>query len=158
LPVECPIAYQLIIVMDLTGFGVWTVRGGFYECFNTIGNVDKDYYYENVYRVYIINAPTFFKFFWRTLSPLFDPDTRIKFNLLNKQDDLAEYINPKYIPAQFGGQSPHPNILYSEASSSIYAQHFDAFVSKWRAGEVKDEAEYVASCLAALQQTVSPTV
>ena len=129
--------YQMTILLDLKHFGLHTVKGAFWECLHLIGDPDKDYYYENVHQVLIVNAPSFFRFFWRTLGPLFDPDTRAKFKVLRRVEDLAEYVDLRVVPQELGGrynQHKRPRILNGGGrdGGSVYSQHFDAFLRDYR--------------------------
>jgi hypothetical protein len=145
--------YQMTLVLDLTGFGVSNVRGGFYECFNSIGDVDCNIYYENVHRVYIINAPNFFKFFWRTLSPLFEAETRVKFQVLSRPSDLTRFIDERIIPKQFGGKFMDHDVLYGDPKNrdrhTKYTKQFDAYLSAVRANPtlMDDDDVYVQQFL-----------
>jgi hypothetical protein len=134
--------YQLTMVLNLKHFGLDIVRGSFWEAFNSIGNVDKDYYYENIYRVYIINAPTVFRFFWKTFSPLFDPDTRAKFQLLDREDELKQYVDVKITPKSFGGKfrGKDSDIIYCKGPT-LFAKEFDCFVKFWRDRRIKRNGE-----------------
>jgi hypothetical protein len=44
--------------------------------------IDNDHYPELLRRMYIVNAPGYFSFFWKIIKPMFDPTTAEKVRLL----------------------------------------------------------------------------
>jgi hypothetical protein len=125
--------YQSTCVLDLKGFSTKNTSGGFWECMQAITAIDKDFYYENLYRVYILHAPMFFRFFWSSVSQLLQPETREKFIFLTDTKALYQFIDPHVIPEQFGGYHKGDDALFHRNTvATQYTKRLDAFLQEWR--------------------------
>lgn len=117
--------------MDLKGFNSKTVSGGFMSVMNAISTVDEANYYECFHRVYIINAPMFFRVFFKSVSALLREDTRKKFIMLEDMKALEKYIDRSNIPQRFGGDVDDKLALCSATNvSTVYLREFDATVKR----------------------------
>ena len=68
----------------------------------------QNYYVERCRLVFIINAPFFFGFIWRVISPLLHEKTRKKVKILGTDYKAAmlEHISDSQIPKNYGGSGP----------------------------------------------------
>ena len=126
--------YQITFVVDLSGFGIQTVSGDFWSVSQAVGAVDADNYFESVHKVLIVNAPSFFRFFWRTAAPLFSPETRAKFVMLDSPADLKDHIDAAQIPAAFGGEFTGPAVSSASGPFPEHLLAMDAYLKQVRGG------------------------
>jgi len=93
--------HRFTCMVDLQGFGPRSLSKAFRETMSAISTIDRDYYYDNFYRVIIVNAPLVFRLFWKTTSALYRAETKAKFIFLDKPSDLERYIHEDQVPARF---------------------------------------------------------
>ena len=122
--------HKVTCVIDLKGFGPRNLSSSFRECMSAIGIVDRDYYYDNMKRVIVINAPFVFRLFWKTASALFRPENRAKFLFLDKAEDLFLFISKSITPCMFGGDYDGLDALCSPGNpKSRYTEEFDVYIN-----------------------------
>ena len=105
LSVETDTVMRACKIMDLQGLGRQhlTTRGIAY--FKAVIAASQDNYPETMGSLFIINAPWVFSVAWRMLQPLLNENTLDKIHILGSgyQQQLQQYIDPKFIPVEFGG-------------------------------------------------------
>lgn len=132
--------YQSTCVLDLKGFGSHSVGGGFLDVMKGIASVDADNYYECFHRVLILNAPMFFRIFWRSVSALLHEDTRRKFIVLDDYRALWKHIDKRTIPRAFGGEYDGEDAFCTaESPTNAHIERFDAFIASQQRGENDDQ-------------------
>ena len=69
--------------------------------------ITSDYYPETMYKMFIINAPSFFTFLWGFCKGLVNEKTREKIHIYSKPSQwkpaLQEHIDDDKLPEVFGG-------------------------------------------------------
>lgn len=111
--------YKATMLLDLTGFGSNLANSTFMNTMITINTIDADYYYENINKVLILNANTFFSFFWRTVKGLLPIETQQKFIMLSSVKEIEKYIDREFIPVQYGGDYAGSNIFLNADERTI---------------------------------------
>jgi len=118
-------------VLDLKGFGARNLNKAFRECLSVVSIIDRDYYYDNFHKVIIMNAPTIFRLFWKTTSALYRAETKAKFLLLDRPEDLFKHVDPAITPVQFGGNYDGNDALFSKDNSHTkHSKEMDAYLEK----------------------------
>jgi hypothetical protein len=150
--------YSATIVVDLAGFSVRTVGGCFMEVMTAVGAVDGNYYYENMHKVLVMNAPVFFRFFWRTAAGLFHPDTRAKFIVLETSEELMDHVDKNVVPVAFGGAYEGEDAFATaQHPVTAHARAMDAYMAELQAAAAAAaaaaEAVAVAAAAALTRQT-----
>ena len=80
-------------------------------------------------KLFVVNAPRWFASMWRVVSPLLDPNTRKKIDILGKDFHAAlfEWVAPDQVPAEMGGQDPTP---FGQSPEEVAMRaHVDAVAS-----------------------------
>ncbi|KDO25828.1 hypothetical protein SPRG_08772 [Saprolegnia parasitica CBS 223.65] len=119
-----PFGTQLKI-LDLNGVALSDFGGDVVAFMKQCSAVGEAYYPERLYKVFIVNPPSWFNMIWKAVSPLVNPKTREKINVVKGQKEiqkaLLEYIDPENLPVEYGGtcecvggcltHSPDENLL-----------------------------------------------
>lgn len=117
---------QFTIVVDLTGLAMVHRKG--LKFIRLCAGHDQAYYPERLGRVYLVNAPWVFPWFWKVCRVWLDNNTRKKVNVLNKnfKEKLLEYIDADQLPVEFGGTCdcdggcvPVPDINHLKNSATV---------------------------------------
>ena len=95
---------QSVIIMDLNGLSLRPDMRGM-SIFKACLKIDRSYYPERLYRLFIINEPWVFKPLKAILWPFLDAVTKQKFRVLGSDyaSELLEIIAPDQLPVEFGG-------------------------------------------------------
>lgn len=90
-------------IIDLTGLSMAGRKG--VGLIRLMAAHDQVYHPERLGRVYVINAPWVFPFFWKICSAFLDENTTSKIHILGKnyQQELLKDIDADQLPEEFGG-------------------------------------------------------
>lgn len=90
-------------IIDLTGLSMNARKG--VGLIRLMAAHDQVYHPERLGRVYVINAPWVFPFFWKICSAFLDENTTSKIHILGKnyQQELLKDIDADQLPQEFGG-------------------------------------------------------
>mmetsp|Transcript_10363 Transcript_10363/g.38221 ORF Transcript_10363/g.38221 Transcript_10363/m.38221 type:complete len:496 (-) Transcript_10363:681-2168(-) len=96
---------QTLSIFDLKGLKFSTFNKITRDFFKTVSKMDADNYPEMLGKLYIVNAPSFFRTIWSLVSGLIDPRTRDKITILgaNFHAKLHEAVDPQCLPVRYGG-------------------------------------------------------
>ena len=71
----------------------------------TVTKMDSDNYPEMLGKLFVVNAPSFFRGMWSIISGFIDPRTRDKITILGSDfhKKLHESVDPSVLPVRYGG-------------------------------------------------------
>lgn len=96
---------QLTILQDFVGYGLSNAPP--LKTSRETLSILQNHYPERLHTAQLYHAPSFFSFFWKTISPFVDPVTRTKINFIEKNqagaDALAKTFDMSKLEADFGG-------------------------------------------------------
>ena len=128
---------RMTMIFDLDGFSAWNVGSDFWAVMKAVTGVDEAFYSEFFSRCIIVNAPSFYRVFWATVSLMLCEDTRAKFVVLPSLASLADFVDPDAIPESLGGR--FKGVAWTSARGPYvrtqHAAEFDAFVATDNRGE-----------------------
>jgi hypothetical protein len=127
-----PHPHQITAIVDLKGFGPSSISGDFWSCMSAVTTIDADNYYECFHKVLILNAPGFFRFFWRTASSLLQPETREKFIVLKQYSELLQYLNENQIPIEWGGTYSGLAVATNDGLITDHMKEMDQYMKNER--------------------------
>lgn len=96
--------YQSVSIVDLAGLSMHHRHG--LSFIKACAKIDEAYYPETMGKLYIINAPRLFPFFWGICKAWVHPNTQKKIEVLsgNYEKVLKENIPAHFLPAEMGGK------------------------------------------------------
>lgn len=96
---------KVFSVLDIEGIGLKDVGGAVTDFIKGASSVTGAHYPERSFKIFIINAPSWFSFAWRIISPMIDKTTRSKISILSAdyQEALLEHIDADNLPVEYGG-------------------------------------------------------
>ncbi|XP_046858927.1 sec14 cytosolic factor-like [Xenia sp. Carnegie-2017] len=73
--------------------------------FTRLAKLDQEYYPERVGKIFIVNTPWVFPYFWKMAKSFLDPKTRDKCVVLNSSEmsTMLDYFEPEDLPEEYGG-------------------------------------------------------
>jgi len=94
-----------IKIFDLDGLGVHFLDHGFLAYFRGITKVAQENYPEMLGRIYVVNVPWAFSIFWKLITPMLQPFTLAKIQVLGSdwKDKLKVDIDASNLPDYLGG-------------------------------------------------------
>ncbi|OQS00525.1 serine protease family S09A [Thraustotheca clavata] len=115
----------MLKIVDMNGVSLTDFGGDVVSFMKQCSSVGELYYPERLYKVFIVNPPSWFNIIWKAMSPLINPKTRDKINVVKGQKEiqkaLLEYIDAENLPVEYGGtcaceggcltHSPHEVLL-----------------------------------------------
>jgi len=96
----------IMAIQDVDGLGWKHMYTPALDVIKNTVEIDKEHYPEILRKLLIVNCPTIFTLFWKIFSPLLDPATVVKTELL-KNSGLAvieKTVRPERIPTYLGGK------------------------------------------------------
>jgi len=92
-------------VFDLDGLGVHFLDQAFIGYFRAIAKIAQENYPEMMGRIYIVNVPWAFSIFWKIITPMLQPFTLSKIQVLGAEwkDKLKDGIELSNLPDYLGG-------------------------------------------------------
>lgn len=99
---------KVIIIMDLEGIQLKKVfNSDFRGVLKKITKATSAYFPETLGKIYILNAPFYFRFIWKVIQYWIDEKTRERFEIFSDgaEETLKEIIDERDLPDFFGGKS-----------------------------------------------------
>nr|CCA25232.1 conserved hypothetical protein [Albugo laibachii Nc14] len=125
-----------IKVVDIQGISMADVGGEVFAYMKTLGQTVAEYNPERIFFTIIINPPSWFSFIWKLVSPLVDPKTRERVQVLRGQKDitrgLLECIDEENLPQEYGGTCQCEGRCLN---GSPEEKDFQEYMTKVNAGE-----------------------
>lgn len=118
-------------IFDLKGLNMSHRHG--LKFIQMCAKIDQDNYPERMGKLYVINAPRVFPFFWKICSRWVDEKTRNKINVLsNKKRDkvLRSEIPAHFLPKEYGGTAPDIPVTDLKELKSYIKYACDEYDSK----------------------------
>ncbi|OQS01387.1 hypothetical protein ACHHYP_01192 [Achlya hypogyna] len=138
-----PLGTQLKIV-DMNGVSLSDFGGDVVAFMKQCSAVGEAYYPERLYKVFIVNPPSWFNMIWKAVSPLVNPKTREKINVVKGQKEiqkaLLEYIDAENLPVEYGGSCECPGGCLTGSPDEVLLREY---VERLNSGE--DCTEYLES-------------
>lgn len=86
-------ADKFVMVFDLTGIGMLShLNRTALAVMRTLSKVGATYYPETLHRIFLINAPRFFRGAWATIRPMINPQTRSKIAIVGSGDAASDAL------------------------------------------------------------------
>ncbi|CCI49088.1 unnamed protein product [Albugo candida] len=125
-----------IKVVDLQGISMADVGGEVFAYMKTLGQTVAEYNPERIFFMIVLNPPSWFSLIWKLVSPLVDPKTRERVQVLRGEKDIArgllECIDEENLPQQYGGTCQCEGGCIS---GSPEEKDFHEYMAKVNAGE-----------------------
>ncbi|KAK7199731.1 CRAL/TRIO domain/Divergent CRAL/TRIO domain containing protein [Novymonas esmeraldas] len=123
----------ITVVMDMAGLSFKVVQRRFIEIIRAIFEVDQAYYPEVLHRLFLLNAPSFFRVAYDWVKGSLDEGTRRKLvfsaNKAEAEEMLKRVIDEDKIPREFGGTCQcEGGCLPRYTTTTTPAEHRDASV------------------------------
>lgn len=92
-------------ILDVNGIGITDILGKHKEFLGIASQITQDYYPENMFRMFLVNAGTFFGLVWTLAKGFMDKKMADKVEVLgsNYSKKLLKYINAEDLPEFLGG-------------------------------------------------------
>ncbi|CAO3597374.1 unnamed protein product [Absidia cylindrospora] len=93
------------VIFDCTGMGWNQLHMPAINLIRTISDVDQKYYPETLNKLFLVNAPGAFVYFWKIVKCWLDPGTINKIQILGSdyQSQLLNHIPAENLPSFLGG-------------------------------------------------------
>jgi len=99
---------KTITVFDVQGVGIKEVAGEPFEFIRKASHIMQEHYPERCKVIMIVNTPGWFSFVWKMIRPLVNETTQKKIRIVRSGKEtfecLSEFVDPKFIPEEYGGQ------------------------------------------------------
>ncbi|RHY24964.1 hypothetical protein DYB32_008592 [Aphanomyces invadans] len=144
----------MLKVIDMQGVSMSDFGGDVVNFMKACSSVGEAYYPERLFKIFIVNPPSWFNMVWKAVSPLVNPKTRDKIHVVRGQKEiqkaLLEYIDASNLPDVYGGTCSCPGGCLANSDDEIVLREY---VAKLNAPPGTYDLE---SELAALQGTATP--
>ena len=94
---------RMMTVLDVGGISFSAVNADVLSFIQKSGYLIDNYYPEQVSRLVICNAPSWFSTLWRMISSVLPPSIQKKVDILYDSKSLDKYIHPSQRPVAYGG-------------------------------------------------------
>lgn len=132
---------QQLIVLDLNGIGFSDIGGDVVAFFKKCGAAIGDNNPERLFKVFIVNPPSWFNILWKLVSPIINPRTRDKTHVVRGQKEIAkallEYIDADNLPVTYGGNCSCPGGCSNGSPFEIELREYTEQVNKASSEEDK---------------------
>jgi hypothetical protein len=140
----------LVTVLDVDNVGVWDLRGEALDFLKAASKIVQQHYVERSYRMFIVNAPSWFSLIWKVVAPMLNENTRRKINILGRDyKPMLEYIDTENLPTQYGGSDT------SALGSSPEEDIFKKYIEDLNAGRIRNPRGSAAGAGAAAQTGIA---
>lgn len=95
--------------------------------------IDQDNYPERMGKLFVVNAPRLFPFFWKICSRWVDEKTRSKINVLSsksRDEKLLAQIPSHFLPKEYGGTAPDIEVADLKEVQQFLKYSTDMYDSK----------------------------
>ena len=117
---------QLVTVLDVSGVGMADLMGDALEFLKEASKVIQSHYVERCKKMFIINAPFFFNFIWKVISPMLHENTRRKISILGSDTkELLDFIEARQLPVVYGGTGPPLGTSEAEKNLRSYVERLN---------------------------------
>ncbi|KAK8826508.1 hypothetical protein WA538_005971, partial [Blastocystis sp. DL] len=110
-----------VTLMDMEGLSLCThLHPKAIAIFKTLVLSNTYYYPESCHRVYVVNSPPIFSFFWKLIYPLMNEMQYSKMHMINNLDELLNDFSPDQLPCHYGGncQCEAEKILFGDMDAA----------------------------------------
>lgn len=113
---------SLTVVVDAADWGLHLATSDAVAFIKRMVAADNKHYVERMGQMLIINAPWTLSGVWAMISPILDPDTKAKIQIISSKDSwqkkLFEIVDRDKVPEMFGGTAPNLTPLQMAMSFS----------------------------------------
>ncbi|KAF4667739.1 hypothetical protein FOL47_003408 [Perkinsus chesapeaki] len=108
--------YKHMMVIDIKNVGLSHGKGSFVNGFKKQLNIDQYYYPEVLSKMVVVNAGVVISTLWKMVKPWVDPITvsRIKISGSHPVKAISEFVDPKFIPKEYGGEGELEPIMWGQ--------------------------------------------
>jgi hypothetical protein len=103
---------RTVTILDLEGIGLFDFAGDVVNFVRKSIGISGAHYPERANKIFIINAPGFFKGIWAAIKGMLDENTRQKIFILGAlptfKDKLLEVVDADQLPEKYGGTNKAP--------------------------------------------------
>ncbi|RHY03219.1 hypothetical protein DYB28_001037 [Aphanomyces astaci] len=120
----------MVKVIDMQGVTMGDFGGDVVNFMKKCSIVGEAYYPERLYKIFIVNPPSWFSMVWKAVSPLVNPKTRDKIHVVRGQKEiqkaLLEFIDAASLPEAYGGTCACPGGCLANSDDEILLREYVA--------------------------------
>ncbi|KAF0688284.1 Aste57867_20154 [Aphanomyces stellatus] len=144
-------------IIDMNGVTMGDFGGDVVNFAKKCSAVGEANYPERLFKIFIVNPPSWFSMIWKAVSPMVNPKTREKIHVVRGQKEiqkaLLEYIDAENLPEQYGGTCDCAGGCLANSEDEVLMREY---VAKLNSGvDCKDELKRLQSRDLGLPTTAS---